>query len=500
MMAPKTSLTGASAAEPADAASASGTAVPPTPLAFEPVRLQFTPEERAARGRANRKETPRRSQAAWEPWPSRPDPVSLLEEQATTRDPGLVPIRYGRMLTTPFAFFRGAAYVMASDLATTPRTGIKVQACGDAHLDNFGIYASPDRSLIFDINDFDETLPGPWEWDLKRLAASFEVAMRERGVEPQARRDVLLSAVRAYRETMAEFAGMGNLDVWYARLDSTALVAELSAEARSKELKTLAAVVDKAQSKSNLRALEKLTVTVDGAPRIVSQPPLVIPAVELLQGDELQRFESTVRAFLANYAASLPDDRRHLLDRYEFRQIARKVVGVGSVGLRAWIVLMLGRDRGDPLFLQLKQAEASVLERFVGRSRYRNHGRRVVEGQRLTQAASDILLGWYRVVSFDGKLRDFYVRQLWDGKASIDVTTVSLSVLGPHAALCGWTLAKGHARTGDCIAISAYLGNGDVFDNAIADFAGAYADQNERDFETLQTAVKSGRIRAEMGV
>ena len=312
MMAPKTSLTGASAAEPADAASAYGTAVPPTPLAFEPVRLQFTPEERAARGRANRKETPRRSQAAWEPWPSRPDPVSLLEEQATTRDPGLVPIRYGRMLTSPFAFFRGAAYVMASDLATTPRTGIKVQACGDAHLDNFGIYASPDRSLIFDINDFDETLPGPWEWDLKRLAASFEVAMRERGVEPQSRRDVLLSAVRAYRETMAEFAGMGNLDVWYARLDSRALVAELSAEARSKELKTLAAVVDKAQSKNNLRALEKLTVTVDGAPRIVSQPPLVVPAVELLQGEELQRFEATVRAFLANYAASLPDDRRHL--------------------------------------------------------------------------------------------------------------------------------------------------------------------------------------------
>jgi uncharacterized protein (DUF2252 family) len=474
--------------------------VPPTPLALEPLRLRFTVEERAARGKANRIETPRRSQAVWEPFPGRPDPVSLLEEQAETRDPELVPIRYGRMLTSPFAFFRGAAYVMASDLATTPRTGIKVQACGDAHLDNFGIYASPDRSLIFDINDFDETLPGPWEWDLKRLAASFEVAMRARGVELQARRDVLLGAVRAYRETMAEFAGMSNLDVWYARLDPKALVAQLAAERESKRLKTLAAAVDKAQSKNNMRALEKLTVAVDGEPRIVSQPPLLVPAVELLHGEELERFESTVRSFLTSYAASLPDDRRHLLEQYEFRQIARKVVGVGSVGLRAWIVLMLGRDRADPLFLQLKQAETSVLERFVGRSRYHNHGRRVVEGQRLTQAASDIFLGWYKVVSFDGKLRDFYVRQLWDGKASVDVTTLSLSVFGPYAAMCGWTLAKGHARTGDCIAISAYLGTGEVFENAIADFARAYADQNERDFETLEAAVKSGRIRAEMGV
>ena len=475
-------------------------AVPPTPLAFEPARPHITVEERAARGKANRAETPRRSQALWEPLPERPDPVSLLEEQAKTRDPGLVPIRYGRMLTSPFAFFRGAAYVMASDLATTPRTGIRVQACGDAHLDNFGIYASPDRSLIFDLNDFDETLPGPWEWDLKRLAASFEVAMRGGGVEPQARRDVLLRAVRTYRVTIAEFARMSNLDVWYARLDSQTLVAQLAAETEAKHIKTLAAAVDKAQSKNNVRALDRLTVTVDGAPRIVSQRPLVVPAVELLQGEELERFEATVRAILSSYTASLPDDRRHLLEQYEFRQIARKVVGVGSVGLRAWIVLMLGRDRGDPLFLQLKQAEASVLERFVGRSRYRSHGRRVVEGQRLTQAASNIFLGWYKVVMFDGKLRDFYVRQLWDGKGSIDVTTISPSVLGPYAAMCAWTLAKGHARTGDCIAISAYLGPGDVFDNAIADFARAYADQNERDFEALETAVKSGRIRAEMGM
>jgi len=484
----------------ADAKPTAENAIPPKPLAFTPVQSHFTPEERAARGKANRQETPRRSQALWEPLPSRPDPVSLLEEQATTRDPELVPIRHGRMLTSPFAFFRGAANIMASDLATTPRTGMKVQACGDAHLANFGIYASPDRSLVFDINDFDETLPGPWEWDLKRLAASFAVAMRERGMEPEARRECLLEAARAYREAMSGFAAMGNLEVWYARLDTKALVEELAAENQGKQLKTLSAAVGKAESKNNLRALDKLTVTVDGVPRIVSQPPLVVPAVELLRGEELERFETTVRTVLASYSQSLPDDRRNLLKQYEFRQIARKVVGVGSVGLRAWIVLMLGRDRGDPLFLQLKQAEASVLERFVGRSRYRDHGRRVVEGQRLTQAASDVFLGWYKVVSFDGKLRDFYVRQLWDGKGSFDVATMPVSVFRSYAALCGWTLARGHARTGDRIAISAYLGKSDVFDNAVADFARAYADQNERDFETMQAAVKSGRIQAELGV
>ncbi len=400
------------------------------------------------------------------------------------------------MLASPFAFFRGGAYIMASDLATTPRTGIKVQACGDAHLVNFGIFSAPDRSLVFDMNDFDETLPGPWEWDVKRLAASFEVAMRERGMEPAMRRDILVTVVREYRESIAAFAEMTNLDVWYARMSTDALLDKLKAEAAKRDAKLAANLLAKAQSKNSLRALDKLTITVDGEPRIVSKPPLIMPAAELLKGESLEAFNATIHEFLQNYAMSLPDDRRRLLAEYEFRQIARKVVGVGSVGLRSWIVLATGRDNNDPLFLQLKQAEASVLERFVGRSKYRNHGRRVVEGQRLTQAASDVMLGWYKVLAFDGKVHDFYVRQLWDGKASLDVSVMPVSLFGTYAHMCGWTLARGHARTGDRIALAAYLGTSDVFDNAIADFAVAYADQNERDFEAMQAA---SRLRSHRG-
>jgi uncharacterized protein (DUF2252 family) len=481
----------AAAAEPPSA---------PAPLKYEALLPHATPEERASRGKANRQETPRRSQAFWQPWPNRPDPVALLEEQATTRWDELIPIRHGRMLASPFAFFRGAAYIMASDLATTPRTGIKVQACGDAHLVNFGIFSAPDRSLVFDINDFDETLPGPWEWDVKRLAASFEVAMRDRGMEPPARRDVLLTVVRSYREGMAEFAAMSNADVWYRRLSQDELIKWSKLNAEKSDHKTTTKLFAKAKSKDSLRALDKLTVTVDGQPRILSRPPLLVPAAELLHGDQLDHFNTTIHEFLRNYALSLPDDRRRLLEQYEFRQIARKVVGVGSVGLRSWIVLTTGRDNADPLFLQLKQAEESVLERFVGRSRYRNHGRRVVEGQRLTQAASDTMLGWYKVLAFDGKVHDFYVRQLWDGKASQDVATMSTSMFDAYAQLCGWVLARGHAKTGDRIALDAYLGVSDVFDNAIADFAVSYADQNERDFEAMQAAHASGRIEAEMDV
>ncbi len=402
------------------------------------------------------------------------------------------------MLASPFAFFRGAAYIMASDLATTPRTGIKVQACGDAHLVNFGVFSAPDRTLVFDINDFDETLPGPWEWDVKRLAASFEVAMRDRGMEPAARRDVVLRVVRKYRESVAEFAEMRNLDVWYARLGSETVLEALKADKLGQS--RAAKVFAKAETKNSLRALDKLTVTVDGEPRIISRPPLIMPAAELLQGDQLEGFNTTIHEFLRNYALSLPDDRRRLIEEYEFRQIARKVVGVGSVGLRSWIVLTTGRDNNDPMFLQLKQAEASVFERFVGRSRYRNHGRRVVEGQRLTQAASDTMLGWYKVLAFDGKVHDFYVRQLWDGKASVDVAAMPVSLFGAYADVCGWVLARGHAKTGDRIALASYLGVSDVFDNAIADFAVRYADQNERDFEAMQAAHASGRIQAEMDV
>ena len=472
----------------------------PAPLQYQALLPHPTPAERVSRGKANRQETPRRSQGFWEPWANRPDPVALLEEQAATRWAELVPIRHGRMLASPFAFFRGGAYIMASDLATTPRTGIKVQACGDAHLVNFGIFSAPDRRLVFDMNDFDETLPGPWEWDVKRLAASFEVAMRDRAMESAARRDVLLTVVREYRESMATFAAMTNVDVWYARLNTDFLLEKLKAEEAKSSVKSAAKVFAKAQSKNSLRALGKLTVMVDGEPRIISQPPLLVPAAELLQGESLEQFNTTIHEFLRNYSMSLPDDRRSLLEGYAFRQIARKVVGVGSVGLRSWIVLATGRDNSDPLFLQLKQAEASVLERFVGRSRYRNHGRRVVEGQRLTQAASDIMLGWYKVRAFDGKVHDFYVRQLWDGKASVDIGLMPTSLFDVYARMCGWTLARGHARTGDRIALAAYLGASDVFDNAIADFAVAYADQNERDFELMQAAAKSGRIQAEMGV
>ena len=459
-----------------------------------------TPDERLSRGRAARQKAPRRSHAEWKTWPDRPDPVAILEEQSSHRWAELIPIRYGRMVSSPFAFYRGGAAIMASDLATTPRSGLRTQCCGDAHLVNFGVFSSPDRSLVFDINDFDETLPGPWEFDVKRLAASFEVAMRDRGIDPAARRAAVLQTARSYRVAMAEFAQMRGIDVWYSRQDATALLAALEPLRDRKVMKTVAKRLDKAAVKDSMRALEKLTVFVDGEPRIVSNPPLLVPAAELLTAEELGRFTDTIRQFLSNYRNSLPDDRRALIDQYEFKQIARKVVGVGSVGMRSWIVLTLGKDASDPLFLQLKQAEASVLEPFVGRSRYRNHGRRVVEGQRLMQAASDILLGWYKVLAFDGLVHDFYVRQLWDGKASLDVTAIPPGLFEPYAEACGWTLARAHARTGDRVAIAGYLGRSAVFDEAIADFAASYAEQNERDYALLVEAVKSGRIVAQTGV
>ncbi len=475
-------------------------ATPPMPLAYKTLLPHPSPSERAARGKSARQQTPRSNQAFWEAWPERRDPTSLLEEQGITRDDELLPIRYGRMLASPFAFFRGGASIMAEDLASTPQTGIRAQVCGDAHLVNFGLFAAPDRSLVFDINDFDETLPGPWEWDLKRLATSFEVALRERSVDGSTRRAIVLTTVRSYRKAMADFAQKGNLDVWYARLDADAILRLLEAEANTKAVKNIGRSFEDAQSKTNLRALSKLTRTVDGVPRILSKPPLLVPAVELLNGIELDVFNASIHEFLRSYAMSLPDERRSLLEQYEFKQLARKVVGVGSVGMRSWIALTLGRDAGDPLFLQLKQAESSVLERHVGRSRYRNHGRRVVEGQRLMQAASDVLLGWYKVHSFDGVVRDFYVRQLWDGKASADTADMPVRFFEPYARVCAWTLARAHARSGDRVAIAGYLGTSDVFDNAVATFAAAYADQNERDFEALEAAVRSGRIVAEMGI
>jgi uncharacterized protein (DUF2252 family) len=456
----------------------------------------MTVSERAATGKAARSVAPRSTHAEWEPPPDRPDPVAILEEQARSRVPELVPIRYGRMVVSPFTFYRGAAAVMAADLARAPASGLRVQACGDAHLSNFGVFAAPDRRLVFDLNDFDETLSGPWEWDVKRLAASFEIAARENGFKRKQRRSVVSTVARAYREAIRGFAGLRNLEVWYARLDAEAVMQVLRAEGH-KLMKKAEKGVAKARAKDSLRALDRLTHEVNGKMRIVSNPPLVVPVEELLFGDEGFDLEEAIRGVIERYGESLKGDRRHLLETYRFRHIARKVVGVGSVGTRAWIVLLTGRDDGDPLFLQAKEAQASVLEPHAGESRFQNHGQRVVEGQWLMQAASDSFLGWCPTTGIDGRQRDFYVRQLWDGKGSIDTEAMTPRTMEIYARMCGWTLARAHARSGDAVAIGSYLGSGDTFDAAIAEFSRLYADQNERDHAALAAAIESGRIDAE---
>jgi uncharacterized protein (DUF2252 family) len=458
----------------------------------------FTVDERAARGKAERADTPRRSHAEWQAATHRPDPVELLEEQAQTRVPELVPIRYGRMLISPFTFFRGAAYLMAADLADGPRTGLHAQLCGDAHLSNFGVFAAPDRRLVFSINDFDETLPGPFEWDLKRLVASFAVAGRDRGFDDALRERVNRTVTRAYRTAIREFAAMRNLDVWYARVDVEDVVAR--ARANALQRKQVQKGLAKARAKDNLKALGKLTTLVDGEPRIVNDPPLIVRAEELVEDADAKLVMTSLEDLIRAYRRTLPRDRRRLLERYRYVDAARKVVGVGSVGTRAWIVLMLGRDGDDPLFLQAKEAQGSVLEPFVGKSEFANHGQRVVEGQRLMQSASDVLLGWIRTIGIDGVERDFYVRQLWDAKGSVDVETIQPEGMLVYAELCGQTLARAHARSGDAIAISSYLGTSDTADRALATFAEAYADQNERDHDALVKAVSSGRVQAETGV
>jgi uncharacterized protein (DUF2252 family) len=460
----------------------------------------FTVAERAARGRAARAEVSRSSHAGWEPSPHRPDPVVLLEEQAVTRVPELVPIRYGRMMVSPFTFFRGAAYLMASDLAGTPRTGLHVQLCGDAHLSNFGGFAAPDRRLTFSINDFDETLPGPFEWDVKRLVASFAVAGRDRGFDVKQREAVNLTVARSYREAMRGFAQMRTLDLWYSRLDADEIMRRFAAEVSKATLKRVERNAAKARNKDSLKAFAKLTRVVDGQPRIVSDPPLIVPVEDLLSPDEAQQFHETVRAVIRSYRRTLSGDRRHLLERFRYVDLARKVVGVGSVGTRAWIALMVGNDDGDPLFLQLKEAQASVLEPFLGKSKFAHHGQRVVEGQRLMQSASDIMLGWMRTSGIDGVSRDFYIRQLWDGKLSAVIETMELRTLMVYAQICAWTLARAHARSGDAVAIASYLGAGDSLDQALASFAEAYADQNERDYAALRYAVETGRVTAQAGL
>jgi uncharacterized protein (DUF2252 family) len=464
---------------------------------------RLLPDESAALGRKARAAVPRSSHAGLPTDADRADPVTLLESQAKTRVPELVPIRYGRMMSSPFAFFRGAALGMAADLAGTPVSGITVQACGDAHLLNFGLYASPERRLVFDVNDFDETLPGPWEWDVKRLAASIVIAGRDRGFSADERRRAVLETVGRYRMAMREFAAMRTLDVWYAKLEADEIVQRLRTAAKGvdkRRVRRREQDIAKASTRTNLQAASKLSRLVAGRPEFVPQPPVVERLGDLLPDDQRHRLESGLAELVSGYARSLAPDRRVLLDRYRVADMARKVVGVGSVGTRCWIILFVGRDVDDPLILQAKEAQPSVLERFQSRSEHGNAGQRVVVGQRLMQASSDIFLGWHRTTGIDGKRRDFYVRQLRDGKGSFDTSQMVPAGLAAYGWFCGWTLARAHARSGDRIAIAAYLGSSDVFDRALVEFAEAYADRNERDHGALVSAVTDGRVLAEAGV
>ena len=458
--------------------------------------------ERVARGKAARAEVPRSSHATFDPPPTRADPVALLERQAKTRVPELVPIRYGRMLVSPFTFYRGAASIMAHDLAATPRSGLTVQCCGDAHLSNFGVFASPERRLVFDVNDFDETLPGPWEWDVKRLAVSMLIAARDNGFAAKEQERIVLDTVGRYRSSMAEFAGMKRLEVWYSHLDIENVLKDYAGQFKPKMVKRTEKTLAKARTKDSMTAFSKLTEVVDGKARIVDQSPLIVPIEQLAPaGEGRDAIFDELHRVLRSYRETLEFDRRVLFEEFELADFARKVVGVGSVGTRAWIALLFGRDGQDPLFLQMKEAEASVLEEFLGPSEFSNHGERVVVGQRLMQATSDIFLGWLHIDSgLDGQARDFYGRQLKDWKGSAEIEQMVPKGMATYGQLCGWTLARAHARSGDRIAIASYLGNSDSFDRAILEFSKAYAEQNERDHRELDAAVESGRITAQSGL
>jgi uncharacterized protein (DUF2252 family) len=478
--------------------------------------------ERRSAGQEAARVTPPSSHAKWRPAEGRADLVVLLEEQNVTREPDLVPVRHGRMMVSPFTFYRGAAKIMAADLKDTPSAGLVAQLCGDAHLSNFCLFASPERRLVFDLNDFDETLPGPFEYDVKRMAASFTIAARNNGFGKSDAAAATLASVRSYREAMAGFARMRTMDVWYAHLDDDQLMHTIREavgsstngskngkkppKASKKEKKVAATaekrmqkIRDKARTRDSLQALSKLGEVVDGRYRIVSQPPIVVPARDLaatygMSGDDV---ETTVREQFHAYRATLQVDRRRLLERFQIVDVARKVVGVGSVGTRAFIALLQGRDAQDPLFLQIKEATASVLEDYLPKSRYRQPGQRVVQGQRMMQAASDIYLGWTKGADEN---RHYYWRQLRDMKASIEVEALAPAGLALYARVCGWTLARAHARSGDPIAIAAYLGKDDTFDQSITDFAKRYADQNERDYQAFLTAITSGRLEAHQGL
>ncbi len=478
-------------------------------------------DERQAKGRQAADQTPPSSHSGWHPAADRPDPVALLEEQDLTREQDLVPVRHGRMMVSPFTFYRGAAKIMAADLKDTPVAGLDAQLCGDAHLSNFGLFASPERLLLFDLNDFDETLPGPVEYDVKRMAASFTIAARNNGFSKADARAATQASVTAYREAMAAFAQMPTMDVWYAHLDEDELrgairstVAETKKEAKGAQkgkkggeqgklaklgAKRAEKTAAKAHTRDSLQALSKLGELVDGQYRIVSQPPVIVPFRDLaatfgLSPDEVM---PVIVEQFRRYRATLQGDRRHLLERFEIVDAARKVVGVGSVGTRAFIVLLQGRDAQDPLFLQIKEATASVLEAHLPKSRYQQHGARVVHGQRMMQAASDIYLGWTKGLDVN---RHFYWRQLRDMKGSVLVEAMTPLGLTFYARICGWTLARAHARSGDPVAITAYLGATDAFDKSITDFSQRYADQNEQDYEDFVKAIGSGRLEAVEGV
>jgi uncharacterized protein (DUF2252 family) len=463
--------------------------------------------ERRELGRLASLRTTHEAHAEFTPAADR-DPIGLLESQAGARVPELVPIRYGRMMLSPFAFYRGAALVMAHDLAGTPTSGLQVQLCGDAHLSNFGIFGSPERRLVFDINDFDETCPGPWEWDLKRLLASFAIGAREIGIPGKKRRDIVRTVSARYRTAMAEFAGMRDLDVWYAHADVANIYDNFAQQLRAANRKKVDKTITKAMTRDSMQALTKLTKVVDGERRIISSPPLISGLEDLFageDGDQLRHDRDQLRHWMheliRSYRRTLNTDRRHLLQQYRFVDIARKVVGVGSVGTRCWIILLLGRDDDDPLFLQAKEAGPSVLTAVGCKSEFGNQGQRVVAGQRLMQATSDIFLGWQRTPGLmDGIERDFYIRQLRDWKGSVELEGADATGMRAYGELCAWTLARGHARSGDRIAISSYLGDSLAFDDAMVAFAEAYADQNERDHAALVDAVKSGRLVAQQGL
>ncbi len=457
-------------------------------------------EERVLAGRALRREVPRSAHAELPDGPPGRDPLAVLGAQDATRIPELLPLRYGRMATSPYTFYRGAAAVMAGDLAGTPSTGLRTQLSGDAHLSNFGLFASPERHLVFDLNDFDETIPGPWEWDVKRLAASVEIAAREKGYSENRRRELVESAVESYRLCMRDLANRNSLDVWYAHMSSDELTTMFAEGLRRRSRRNMNRGFNKARTRDNMGAMRRFVDTEGGSPSLVADPPLIVPAADLTpEGTDRGHLVTWIQDLLAQYRRTLEPDRGVLFDRFRLIDIARKAVGVGSVGMQCWMLLLLGDDDGDPLFLQAKEVGPSVLATHLRSDGFDNEGQRVVLGQRLLQTVGDIFLGWIRVEGLDGRTRDFHLRQLRDWKASAEVSTMRRDSMEAYVRLCGWTLARAHARSGDRIAIASYLGGGPAFDVAVRRFAGAYADRNDADHRRLTDAIASGGIRAADG-